>query len=794
MAEGDTWIPGPWLVAGADPALNAVPGIGSTALARPDVAIMNALGVNASALGNHEYDLGSPIVAGAIYPAGPWVGAQFPLITDNLDFAGDTALKARVDSSLGGTGGSLAGLEASVIKGKIAPSTVVTINGEKIGIVGATTWDLLTKTSPNGTIVRDDGNAATDKLHETAAYVQAAVNGLTAAGVNKIVMVDQLDTIDRNKNLAPLVSGIDVMVAGGGHERLGDANDTAFPFNGHSATFAGTYPQAATALDGKPMLIVTTDTEYTYLGRLVVGFDSSGVLDATSLDSIVNGAYAASEPTLQSVYGTSDPASSIVAASPTGAKIKAISSAINSIVTVKDGNKYGFSNVYLEGDRVFGRAQEVNLGDITADANIVKARQALGAGPFITSLKNGGGLRSSIGSIDEDGNKVANPILPGAAGNVSQLDVENALRFDNKMMVFDTTPLGLLNILNYGVSLAPGNGGFPQIGGLRFSYNPTLPAGSRVRSVALYDEAGSQVAKVVENGLVVAGAPTTISMIALNFTANGGDGYPIKGTANGSNYRFVLNDGTLSAPVSESLDFTAAGVVPANALGEQKAFEDYLRSRHATQASAYNVADTPPSGDLRIENLSARTDAVFDTTPPLLTVPGDITTNATSPAGASVQFSVSAADPVEGGSPVSRPVTCKVGATVVTSPSVFPIGTTTVTCTASDLAGNTSTRSFAVTVVGSVGQIEALQGKVGSLPSLQQTKKDAKTIAKLNEGLAKVQSKKKLRDQCRGLDQFILAVQHRTSKKTPPKDGRITAAEAAEVTVDAKQIQAALGC
>ena len=54
VAEGDTWIPGPWLVAGADPSLSAVPGIGSTALARPDVAILNALGVNVSALGNHE--------------------------------------------------------------------------------------------------------------------------------------------------------------------------------------------------------------------------------------------------------------------------------------------------------------------------------------------------------------------------------------------------------------------------------------------------------------------------------------------------------------------------------------------------------------------------------------------------------------------------------------------------------------------------------------------------------------------------------------------------------------------
>src|SRR3954454_21143728 len=33
LAEGDDWIPGPWLVGGADPSLNAIPGIGSTALA-----------------------------------------------------------------------------------------------------------------------------------------------------------------------------------------------------------------------------------------------------------------------------------------------------------------------------------------------------------------------------------------------------------------------------------------------------------------------------------------------------------------------------------------------------------------------------------------------------------------------------------------------------------------------------------------------------------------------------------------------------------------------------------------
>lgn len=614
LAEGDTWIPGPWLVAGADPSLNAVPGIGSTALARPDVAILNALGTDVSALGNHEFDLGSSVVSGAIGASGAWVGAQFPFITANLNFSADSALRGLADASLGGNAANnFAGKEADAIKGKIAPSAVVTIDGEKIGIVGATTFDLLQKTSPNGTVPKDDGNPATSDLQGVAAFVQAAVDALKAQGVNKIIMVDQLDSLDRNKALAPLLSGVDVMVAGGGHERMGDATDTPVAFNGHDADFVESYPLLVQDAGGNPTLIVTTDTEFTYLGRLVVEFDANGVLNVAALDPSINGAYASSEATLQAVYGTTQSAEEIIDSSVTASKIQAITDAIDAVVTTKDGNKFGFSDVYLEGDRVFGRAQEVNLGNITADANAWKAREALGDDSVVVSLKNGGGLRASIGSIDADGGKIANPIVAGAAGNISQLDVENALRFDNKLMVFDTTPAGLLAILNHGAGLAPGNGGFPQIGGVRFSYDPDLPAGSRISDIALIDENDQVVALVVDNGVVVSGAPAKISVIALNFTANGGDGYPIK--ANAENFRYLLNDGTLSAPISEALDFTAPANVPANALGEQQAFEEFLEEFHGTPETAYDEADTPAALDTRIQNLNLREDTVFDSAP-----------------------------------------------------------------------------------------------------------------------------------------------------------------------------------
>lgn len=627
LAEGDTWIPGPWLVAGADPSLNLIPGIGSTALGRPDVAILNAIGVDASALGNHEYDLGSPVVSGAIAGSGAWPGAQFPYITSNLNFGGDSSLRGLADVTIGGVPtapatNQFAGKEVTDIKAKFVPYAVKTINGEKIGLVGATTYELLSKTSPNGTTVKGVADT-TDavKIPELADIIQPTIDALTASGVNKIVMVDQLDTIDRNLALAPLLKGVDVMVAGGGHERLGDADDTAVAFNGHDAVFVDDYPLLSAGKDGAPTLIVTTDTEFTYLGRLVVPFDAAGVINTAELDSTVNGAYAATEGSLQAAYGTSDPAATIIAGTVAGAKVKAIVDAIAAVVAAKDGAIFGYSDVYLEGDRVFGRTQEVNLGSLTADANATVAEAAYG-GEHVVSLKNGGGIRASIGSIDEDGGKIpniANPLANKPAGAISKLDIENALRFDNKLMAFDTTPQGLANILNFASGLSTGpsnqNGGYPQIGGLRFSYDSTKPVGQKLRSAALYDENDQRIATIVQDGVVNPSAPAVIHMVSLSFTANGGDSYPIK--ANADNFRFLKTDGSLSAPVDEAFDFTTAaaaasvGITLADILGEQKAFEDYLVAEHPTAATAYDVADTPASQDLRIEILAARSDVVL---------------------------------------------------------------------------------------------------------------------------------------------------------------------------------------
>ena len=79
--------------------------------------------------------------------------------------------------------------------------------------------------------------------------------------------------------------------------------------------------------------------------------------------------------------------------------------------TQQDGNIFGKTDVYLEGRRTEVRAQETNLGDLTADANLWYAQKTDGA--VIVSIKNGGGIRDSIGRIEAVGGDVEK--LPPAA-------------------------------------------------------------------------------------------------------------------------------------------------------------------------------------------------------------------------------------------------------------------------------------------------------------------------------------------------------------------------------------------
>ncbi|MGH3209016.1 MAG: glycine-rich protein [Trebonia sp.] len=163
-----------------------------------------------------------------------------------------------------------------------------------------------------------------------------------------------------------------------------------------------------------------------------------------------------------------------------------------------------------------------------------------------------------------------------------------------------------------------------------------------------------------------------------------------------------------------------------------------------------------------------------------ITVPGNISTDATGPSGAAVSFAVTVTDP-DDASPPAAVCTIPSGATV-TSGSVFSIGTTKVTCTASDPDDSNSpvSASFTVTVVGAVGQLaslyQAVQG-VGVRHVLADTVKVAQhQLAEGHTHLA-----------CLALTVFTVEVRLQTPRYIP-------AGTAAQLIASARQIQAVLAC
>ncbi len=541
LSGGDNFIPGPFLAAGTDPGvadvLEEITGISYASQGTVDIAIHNVIGVEASTIGNHEFDLGSRALKDAFAYA-----ADFPYLSANLDFSGDDDLNGLYVDTVAQEG--LENELASDLAGNIVPSAVLEEGGEKIGLVGATTQLLESISSPSGTeVIGTDQN----DMELLAAQLQPVIDDLVAQGVNKIILMAHLQVIANEIELAGKLSGVDIILAAGSNTRLGDSDDEAVAFDGHAAEFVDTYPLELTDKDGNTTLLVNTDNEFTYLGRLVVDFDADGniITDSIETNTSINGAYAATEEHVAEAWGVEvdDLATTAFAEGTRGSDVAALTDAVQDVIDEKNSNIFGYSDVYLEGERALVRSEETNLGNLSADANAYVAELAIGSeaasSTYIVSLKNGGGIRAQIGTVSApDPVDGTTEQLPPADGTVTQLDVENSLRFDNQLMMFDTTPEGLKAILEHGVAEGTLQGRFPQVGGVSFSWDPDVEAGERISDIALVGD--DYIVPLYDDGVLLATAPDTISLVTLSFLAQGGDGYPMK--ENGDNFRYIIDN------------------------------------------------------------------------------------------------------------------------------------------------------------------------------------------------------------------------------------------------------------
>jgi 2',3'-cyclic-nucleotide 2'-phosphodiesterase (5'-nucleotidase family) len=587
LSSGDAWIPG--LIYGAS--TQAYGGVG-----RGDVLIQNALGVQAIALGNHEFDQGTSVLKNLISAntAAGYPGTAFPYLSGNLNFATDS---------------NLAGLVVpdgqAPQANSITSSVVFDVNGQKVGVVGATTPSLKAISSPGNVGIAPTAFSSTPtpaELDALAAEIQSDVDALIAAnpGLNKVILLAHMQQLSIEQALAERLRHVDIIMAGGSNTRLLDSDDTARPGD----SVLGTYPILKTDADGKPVAVVNTDGNYRYLGRLVLDFDADGVIIPASYDPAISGAYRTDAAGLAAVDGEAF----------IDARVQAVADTLRDLIVTQESEWFGVSEVFLNGNRNPGvRSEETNLGNLTSDANLAYARSI--DPTVMVSLKNGGGIRNSIGqSVIPTGSVDGVPeLLPTAAvfdaqgnvvkpeGGISRNDIANALSFNNGLSLVTVTPAELKALLEHGLAAGVNEGRFPQVGGMALSYDLNRPAGSRVQSLAVQDATGKDLDVVVRRGAVVGNPNRSIRMVTLNFLANGGDGYPFTNLTTPNRVDLTASD---TAPRTGVATFAADG-------SEQDALAEFLAANHSP-ANPYAKADTAQPLDTRLQNLAVRGDAVID--------------------------------------------------------------------------------------------------------------------------------------------------------------------------------------
>ena len=340
-----------------------------------------------------------------------------------------------------------------------------------------------------------------------------------------MILLSHLQGVEHELELSEGLSGVDVIVAGGGDDRLAQPGHRLLPGDLPDSSCAAAgggscYPLRRTGKDGKPLLIVATDGHFRYLGRLGLSFDAAGAIAAVDPASRP---WPADDSTLAELGVT------------TGGEALALQERVRAEIEPL-GKPLLRTTHFLNGLRENVRNRETNLGNLAADAILWAASQGSTPGPKAAfALRNGGGIRAPIGAVD--------PVTLKLIGSaVSELDIRSSLRFDNKLVVVRTTHAALVETVEASLRGAgTGRGRFPQVSaGVELVYSGAEPEqeqtlspdgvvtgisrpGSRVRELSYVPPGGKRVV-VVKAGKLLA-PQARVAFATLSYTVRGGDGW-----------------------------------------------------------------------------------------------------------------------------------------------------------------------------------------------------------------------------------------------------------------------------
>lgn len=422
----------------------------------------------------------------------------------------------------------------SKIGDRIKPSIVLEVGGQKVGIVGAVANDTPELSSPGPDILIGDDVATTT----------AAVEELKKQGVDKIIA---LTHVGYPRDLAAIakIPDVDVVVGGHSHSLLSNTDEKA----------EGPYPTMVDNPGGYKVPVVQAASYTKYLGDLVVTFDDKGVVKGAKGDPIL-------------VDSSVKPDQAVLArVAELGKPIEELRSKI-----------IAKTEAPIDGSRENCRTKECEMGSLVADAMLDRVKDQ----GVTIAITNGGGLRASID-----------------AGDVSMGEVITVLPFQNTVATFQLKGADIQAALENGLSkLEEAGGRFPQVAGLKYSFDRSKPVGSRVVSVEVKEGEGYGPLDPAK----------TYSLVTNNYMRNGGDGYDVFKTKGENAYDYGPGLETVLA------DYLAAHQpfkpYTDGRITEVAAAAGTTTDATATQPAAGAAATTPASGPQK--HVIAKGDTLWD--------------------------------------------------------------------------------------------------------------------------------------------------------------------------------------
>ncbi len=196
-----------------------------------DLAYMEAFGVQAQTIGNHEFDNGPKQLSDYMK------NATFPVVSANIDASNEPSLKDLLKKS-----------------------TTLEVGGQQVGIVGVTTPETPITSSPGDTV----------KFLDPLTTVQAEVDRLRGTGITKIILLSHLGYLN-DLELAKKLTGVGVIVGGHSHTPLGKYEGNSLP------KAEGEYPTVVKDASGKSVLVLQSWEWGKLYGRIRITLSGEGV-------------------------------------------------------------------------------------------------------------------------------------------------------------------------------------------------------------------------------------------------------------------------------------------------------------------------------------------------------------------------------------------------------------------------------------------------------------------------------------------------------------------------------------